>query len=218
MKGVPTVMVSALALALSVAPALTAADESKTVRGTVTSIAGDSITVKAMDKDMTFKLDKTTEVIAKGGTTAMREAQKLGAEGIRISDLVKVGDGVEVKYHEMGGAMHATMIRAGVSAGPTATSGEAAEPESKRITGKVTRVTADSFAVNADGKDWMFKVDKSTYVEGKGGTTKTRALEQEGKPSTLDQFLQMNDEVQVEYAEMAGAMHAKEIRILAKAR
>jgi hypothetical protein len=218
MKGIPTVMVCALALALSVAPTLTSADETKTVRGTVTSIGGDSITVKAMDKDMTFKVDKTTEVVAKGGGTAMREAQKLGAAGVKLTDIVKVGEGVEVKYHEMGGAMHATMIRGGISTGATATTGEAEEPETKRVTGKVTRVAADSFVISAEGKEWTFKVDKSTYVEGKGGTTKMRALEQEGKPSTLDQFLQMNDEVQVEYADMAGAMHAKEIRVLAKTR
>jgi hypothetical protein len=105
-----------------------------------------------------------------------------------------------------------------LSAGQAATSGtQESKSKEGKASGKVTKVGADSFTLDEMGKEMMISVDKSTYVQEKGGSTKMRALEREGKPSTLDQFLHVGDEVQVQYKEMDGKMIAKNIRVTKKA-
>jgi hypothetical protein len=88
-----------------------AAAADKTAKGTVSAVAGDSVTVKVDGTDMVFKVDSKTKVVGKGGTTATREAQMKGDAGPKLSDVVKTGDQVEVKYAEAAGVMTATDIR-----------------------------------------------------------------------------------------------------------
>jgi len=40
--------------------------QDKTARGTVTAMAGDSLTIKAADGDMKFSVDASTKVVARG--------------------------------------------------------------------------------------------------------------------------------------------------------
>ena len=96
------------------------AQPTKSVSGTVTAVGPDSVTVKVKDQDMKFAVDKTTEVIARGGSTAEHAAKAEGKTGPAISTLLKAGQSVEVKYHEA--AMHAANIRVlpGAAAAPTA--------------------------------------------------------------------------------------------------
>ena len=55
---------------------------------------------------MTFAVDGSTSVVAKGATT------KSGPGGkIAIADVVKSGSRVSVSYHEMGTMMHAAEVR-----------------------------------------------------------------------------------------------------------
>jgi hypothetical protein len=211
MKYVPVVLAGALALAVAAAP-VRAADETKTAKGTVTAVAGDTVTLKVMDKNMVFKVDKDTDVIARGGTTATKQAQKLGMEGAKLSDVVKVGDGVEIHYKDVGGVMTATQIRGGVSVG--AGSVEEPKPAGKVATGKVIAVAGNSITVNSAGKDWTFPVDAKTRIEGVGASTKMRELEKLGKTPVLTEFVGVGDEVSVDYQEMAGAMHVSEIRVI----
>jgi uncharacterized protein YaiE (UPF0345 family) len=74
MRKMATVTAGVL-LAVLLAFATAAAQDTKTVRGTVTTTAPDAVTVKVGDRDMTFKVDNTTKVQAKGGSTATREAK-----------------------------------------------------------------------------------------------------------------------------------------------
>jgi hypothetical protein len=82
-----------------------------TAVGTVKSVAADSITVTDKDgKDWTFMVDKTTKVFAKGGSHMTAE-KKANTEPVTISDAVKVGEKVNVKYHDMGEKKHAATVR-----------------------------------------------------------------------------------------------------------
>lgn len=84
----------------------------KTATGTVKSVANDSITVTdSKGKDMTFNVDAKTAVQAKGAGTKTAAAKAAGKTGISITEAVKSGDRVTVKYHDMGGTMHAASVR-----------------------------------------------------------------------------------------------------------
>jgi hypothetical protein len=204
-----------LMLGLAAAP-VRAAEETKTVKGTVSAVAGDTVSVQVADKLMVFKVDKSTDIIARGGSTATRQGEAAGQGGAKLSDVVKVGEGVEVRYKEAGGVMQATQIRGGVSV-PAKT--EAKEvSEKKNATGKITAVTGNGLTVNSGGKDMKFVYDAKSRIEGTGMTTKTKELEKLGKAPTLPDFLAVNDEVSVEYTEAAGVMHATEVRLIKKAR
>src|SRR5262249_11820358 len=67
----------------AVSPAL-AGDTSKAARGIVTSIAGDSIMINLpSDTDVTFRVDASTRVVARGAGTKMRQATAQGASGVK---------------------------------------------------------------------------------------------------------------------------------------
>src|SRR5579862_3281556 len=93
-------------------PASASAQDTKMARGTVTAVADDSLTVKVRNHDMTFMVDRSTEAIASGGAHRTAAAQKGGAAGPKLSDMIKVGQPVEVSYHDMNGMMHAASVRA----------------------------------------------------------------------------------------------------------
>lgn len=92
-------------------PPAASAGSPQTIRGTVIAIGDDAMTVKTLDGDATFGVADTTEVVARSGARVRCEAPRSGVPGVRASDLVKVGDGVDVTYRETGGARQATMIR-----------------------------------------------------------------------------------------------------------
>jgi ribosome maturation factor RimP len=200
-------------LALSVPLAAGAASaERQWVRGKVTAVSSDSLTVSADGKDMKFAIDKDTTIIARGGGTKMREAHRKGQEGVKVTDVVKVGEGVEVHYHDMGGKLHAAEVRAGVAA-PGGKS-KSAEHSGKSVTGKVKSVEGANLTVSADGKDWTFAVDDKTRIIGSGASTLTRKRKAAGAATYLKDFVHSDDQVTVSYHEMGGTMHAGEVRVL----
>jgi len=82
-----------------------------TAVGTVKSVAADSIVVTDKDgKDWTFMVDKATKVFAKGGSHMTAE-KKANNEPVTIADAVKVGEKVNIKYHDMGDKKHAATVR-----------------------------------------------------------------------------------------------------------
>lgn len=85
------------------------AEKTVTTMGTVTAVAPDSLTIKAKTESITFTIDKETEVRAKGATTKTLELKKEG-KGTKLTDFVKVGDGVTVAYHDRGATKHAATI------------------------------------------------------------------------------------------------------------
>jgi hypothetical protein len=82
-----------------------------TAMGTVKSVSADSLTVTDKDgKDWMFAVDGETKVIAKGGSH-MTADKKAAGEKMMITDTVKEGAKVSVKYHDMGDTKHAASVR-----------------------------------------------------------------------------------------------------------
>jgi hypothetical protein len=86
-----------------------AANKLMTASGTVASVAADSLTVKATRGEMTFAVDDKTHVIAKGASHKTAAAKGEG-KMTPITDFVKVGDQVSVRYHDMGTTKHAASV------------------------------------------------------------------------------------------------------------
>jgi hypothetical protein len=195
------------------APAALAQD-TKSVRGTVTAVTGSSITVKAGGKEYTFAIDKTTEVEAPGGGTAQRAAQKAGEAGIHVADVIKVGTGAEVRYHDMGGTLHAARIRGGLP--PSEGSTSADKPKSSSVNGTVTAVTNDSVTVSTGPSASTFAIDKNTKIIGEGVGTLSRKLKEAGKGMTATDAIGVGDSVSVSFSEAGGAKTASSINITRK--
>jgi len=212
MRHVLAVLFVALVASLAFAPVASA--QTKWVRGTVVSVVADTVVVKAAGTDMTFKVDKATQLTARGAGTAQKEAEKMGAGGVKLVDFVKPGVGVEVQYKEAGGVMTAIEIHSGVTVREGATSEEVTGGSAR---GTVTLVAGDSITVKGTDKEWKFAVDSKTSVVGTGMGTITRKFKEQGKAPTIPDLLGPNDEVVVYFKEAGGVMRAGEIRVMRKA-
>jgi hypothetical protein len=214
MKQVLAVVALAVVVALVAAPAAVA--QTKTVRGTVVSVTGDTLIVKVAGQDMTFKVDKATEVQARGAGTAQRKAEAAGAPGVKFTDFVKVGEGAEVAYKEAAGVMTATFVRAGLP--PAEGKAPEAEAPHGNVKGAISAVTVSSISVKEGDKVETFVIDSKTLVLGQGLGTITKKFQAEGKAPAVTDLLKVNDSVVVSFKEEAGAKKANEIRVMQKAK
>jgi hypothetical protein len=82
----------------------------RSAMGEVTAVSATEISIKYGGGVHAFAVDGTTEVIATGGSTLARE-KKAEGQGVRITDIVRMGDRVTVLYHEAGGKAHASQVR-----------------------------------------------------------------------------------------------------------
>ena len=203
----------ALVALLVFAPAASA--QSKWVRGTIVSVAGDTMVVKVAGNDMTFKVDKSTQLTARGAGKAQAAAEAKGAAGVKFSDFAKAGQGVEVHYKDVGGVLTAIEVHSGLA--PAEGTAPAAESTGGSVRGTITAISNASVTVKGDAQDWTFTVDPKTLVLGTGMGTITRQFKEQGKSPTISDLLGVNDTVVVNFKEAAGAKRAAEIRVLAKA-
>jgi hypothetical protein len=206
----------ACAVLVSAAPALA---QTKTVKGKVTNVGANTITVNVAGKDMTFNVDVKTNVVARGGGTKTREAQASGKTGPGIADVLKAGEAVEVAYHEP--EMHADTVRVIASApnapaSPPAKADAAAKPKSMTATGVVSAVSGNTLTINEKTGTATFTVDNKTVVSGKGFGTAGRKLENSGGKPTLGEFVKEGDTVAVTYVEEGGAKKASNVRMVQK--
>ena len=191
------------------------AQDTKTARGSVTAMAADSISVKVQSVDMKFAVDAKTVVEARGAGTKSKAAQAAGMAGPKLGDVVKVGDAVEVSYHDMGGSLHAAKIRAVASPGPAT----AAEAASKTSNGTVKSVAATSLSISGTAGggatfDQTFVIDAKTKVVGRGAGTAAAA---KGGKTAITDLVAAGDKVTVHFHDMGGTLHAAEVRVTAKA-
>jgi len=218
MRAVPRLVVVLLAAVVVAAMVTVSAQESKWVRGSVTAMSGNTVTVKVGGTDMSFTVDKATRVIGPGGSTATREAIQKGKEGPTLAELLKVGDGVEVHYAQTGTTNYARIIRRGVTgtgvSAPAAAKSEA-EP-GKSVTGQVQAVTGNSLTVNADGRDYVFVVEPGARVLGTGFGTKAREKAAGGEKPAITDFVAKNDLVLVDYKQVGTELRAVEIHMVQK--
>lgn len=87
----------------------------------------------------------------------------------------------------------------------------------KKASGTVTAVAANSVTVKTQTGDMTFAVDKDTVITTPGGGTKEKAAKAQGKSgvSSAD-VLKEGQAVEVSYHETGGTMHAASIRTMAK--
>jgi hypothetical protein len=183
------------------------AQESKS-RGTLTALAADSITVKVAQTEMKFAVDSKTVVEAPGGGTKTRAAQAAGQAGPKLSDVLKVGDAVEVSYTEAGGRK-ATSIRKVSSPGSGGVPG-------KNSSGTVTAVSASSLSIEGSSGGGAkftqtFVIDAKTHVVARGASKSLAG----GGPIT--NAVGKGDHVDVAFEESGSTLHATEVRVMSKA-
>ena len=187
------------------------ARQTKTARGTVSSISGANFAVKSGESEMKFVVDAKTVLIASGAGTAERKADATGKPGPRLTDFIKVGDAVDVTYQDVGGSMHAVNVRRVGSAG----SGAAGDERTERATGIVQSVTATSITIAGSGGGGAkftqtFAIDVKTNVVASGAGT--ASAKQQGKVNLTD-FVRVGDEVNIAYRTAGKVLHADEIRV-----
>ena len=211
---------SLLALVTWLSPP-TFAQPTKTARGTVTAMSGDTLTVKVGAGEMKFTVDAKTTIITEGGGTANRAAEAKGKAGPALSEVVKVGQAVEVRYHETGATMHAAEIRrvATPGTGGGTTSDQRDATKTQTATGTVESVTTTALNITGSGGGGAtfkqsFTLDANTKVVGEGvGTAAAKA----GGKIVLTDFVGKGDRVMVTYRQAGNVLHADEIRIERKA-
>jgi uncharacterized protein DUF5666 len=209
MRRVSVLGVSLLAMAVVTWPRPLAAQD-KTARGTVTAMAGDSLTVRVGASDMKFTVDQKTTLVASGAGTQARKAE--GA--VKLGDFVKTGQAVVVSYRETGSTMYATRVEAVSTAGPgggSVSSPASPAPPTKSSNGTVKSVAAGSLTITAGGKDMTFVVDGSTSLIAKGAGTKGAAS---GGKVAITDIVKAGERVSVSYHETGATMHAAEVRVL----
>jgi hypothetical protein len=195
------------AVLLLASPLVAQAQPTKTVSGTISEIAADAITVKADGKDMKFVIDGKTQVITPGGGTKTRAAETTG-KGVGAMDVLKVGQAVEIRYHEQG--MHAASIRTIASVpGPASPAG----PKAMTASGVVASISGSSLVVKGASAELTFAVDEKTTVIGTGVGTAGEKAKSEGKKPTLSELLHEGDTVSVTYHDVDGTKHASVVRI-----
>jgi hypothetical protein len=192
--------IGAAAMLLAVPPAVQA-QTTKTVSGTITEIAADAITIKADGKDMKFAIDAKTQVTSPGAGTKSRAAEAQG-KGIGVMDVLKVGQAVEVRYHD---DMHAASIRT-ISAVPSGV-------KSQTASGVVASMTGNSLTVKGTSGEWTFTIDEKTTVVGTGVGTAGAKAKSEGKKPGFAELVHDGDTVSVTYRDVDGAKRASVVRI-----
>jgi uncharacterized protein DUF5666 len=204
-------------LAAFVAVGTAGAQGTKTVRGTVSNTGPDAVTVQVGNRDMTFKVDSTTKVTARGGATATRTAKSEGKPGLPYTDIVKTGQGVQIEYHEKD--MHAASIRVLPSPPPPPPpASEQSAAKTMSASGAVTAVSAASLTVKGSAGESTFMIDAKTRIVGTGAGTKGRAMKEAGGKPQITDFVQTGDTVSVRYREEGGTKHASEVRVTKKAK
>ena len=78
--------------------------------GVISAVTDTSVTVKGKTAEWTFAVDKDTKLVAPGASRKTGELKSEEKPRV-ISEFLKVGDTVAVKYHDMGDSKHAADIR-----------------------------------------------------------------------------------------------------------
>lgn len=108
-------MIFVLAAVFGLAPVGAQPREAKSLKanGRVTAISSDSMTIRPGMETMVFIIDKATKVTGKGVGTKTR-ALTAASKPVLITELVEEFDSVTVKYHDLGGKLHAREVEINV--------------------------------------------------------------------------------------------------------
>ena len=210
-RTVLTVILVAVTLAFVTTPAH--GQSTQTARGTVTAMAGNAVSIASGERAMTFAIDRQTVVTASGAGTASRAAAAAGKSGPKFSELIKVGDAIEVVYRDRGGKLMAASVRR--MRAPVESSAGAGKQKDV-VNGTVESVTATALMItggSGGGSTFRqtFTIDRGTKVVGRGAGTASRA----GKVTAPD-LVAAGDRVSVSYHRAGESLHASEIRVAKK--
>jgi uncharacterized protein DUF5666 len=90
--------------------------------------------------------------------------------------------------------------------------------DTKVARGTIASMAGHSMTVMVGDRDMTFRVDSNTFVQVRGGSTKTARAAARGKPGVhLDEVLTKGQPVAVTYKDIAGSLQATEIKAIAKA-
>jgi len=81
----------------------------------------------------------------------------------------------------------------------------------RTLAGKVTAVSSDSVTVAGKAGEEKLAVDSKTLVIGRGLGTKSKELKKEDKPTKIDDFVKVGDQVTAKYDDTT--KHATEVRV-----
>lgn len=110
MKKLLTLVLGALLFSAPAFAQAAAATDTKPAFGTVSAVTNTSFSVKVDGKAWTFGVDKSTLVTVKGATRKLAALKDTDKPPV-LSEFVRVGDLVEVKYADKGGTKHASHVR-----------------------------------------------------------------------------------------------------------
>ena len=195
------------------------AQDATIARGRVTALDGTSMSVKVGDREMQFSVDKNTIVQARGGSTKTRQAQALGQPGPHLTDVLRVGQGVEINYKNVGGNKYASVVRAVPTLSTNGTPPAAAAQTTKVSSGVVKSIGADSITIGGGiggGGTFLqtFTIDPTTKVMAKGAGT---AAASRGGRAPFADMVKNGDTVSVAYHPQGDALHASSVRVTMKA-
>src|SRR4030095_5214977 len=164
----------------------------KEAQGTVTAISSSSITIESGAKPMTFVVDKSTKLESKAAARKTRDAPATDTPGVQLTDFIKVGNPVLVRYQEANGANHAMFVR------QVSSPGDASEPRDpvKTASGTVKAVSLSQVTLASDGKDMTFAINRDTDVLARGASKTTKAA---GGSTTIADFVHSGDDVSITY-------------------
>jgi hypothetical protein len=197
-------------------PVTASPQEERVARGIVSAIGGNSVTVKVGSESMTFNADTNTHVENRGAGTKARQATADGKPGLRLSELLTVGQPVAVTYRDTAGKPYASHIRA--IAGVANTGGSVEAASEMRSMGTVKAIGGDSITiVGAAGRNGSFAqtfvVSSATKVVGRGAGTATAA---KGGRAPFTDLIAAGDRVSISYHTVGNTLHASDIRVTTK--
>jgi len=190
------------------------AQDAKVARGRVTAISANTLTVTVRGVDMQFAVDAKTMVEARGAGTKARAAASRGMPGPKLADVLRVGEGVAVTYHDLNGTLHASHVRSVPNV--AAASAVAA---STFATGTLQSIGNGSITIAGSSGgggtfSQTFAVDESTRVVVKGATAASPS--HDGK-APVTRLLSVGDRVSVSYQKHGATLHATNVRVTQKA-
>ena len=187
------------------------AGDAKVARGTIASMAGQSVAVTVGDHDMTFRIDNKTLVEARGGSTKTAHATASGKPSVHIDEVLKPGQWVAVSYNDMNGTLRATEIKAIPKPGAPSTT--------LHSNGVVKAIGSDWITINGKSGggasfEQTLKIDAKTMVLAKGAST---AVAAKGGRAPLTDLVHSGDHVTASYHKADDGLLASKLRITTKA-
>ncbi|HJZ77355.1 MAG TPA: DUF5666 domain-containing protein [Vicinamibacterales bacterium] len=207
---------AALSIILSPAPYALAQDDAQVVRGVVTTIKGNSLTVQVRGHEMIFAIDTKTSVETPGGGTKQRAASAAGRSGPNLPDLVKAGQSVAVTYYDANGALRASKIRT-IRSGAGESAAESTAARQQKSSGVVQAVGDRSITISGSAGGGAtftqtFTIDEHTRVTKKGAGTASRA---NGGHVPFTALIGSGDHVVVSYEEVGDVLRASDVFVRA---